>query len=110
MKPQSINMLRKSVRELSKEMRVDYEITEIQEKILSADLVVSDDLKLNRMKYTFAYKLNPLPLNPTQHQKKRKTLETETDDKSGKKEGVSLHNALTVVFHPFFYGFSGKTA
>lgn len=56
----------------------------MQEKIISADLVVSEDLKCmnNKNQYQFAYKLNPLPLNPTVNQKKRKTNFDKDEDEN----------------------------
>ena len=79
-----------------------YSGPEILEKIVNADLVMSQELKCmdNKANSRFAYKFNPLPLNPTINSKKRRQTNAECVD-SMKVDGVVLHNAMNVIFHPF---------
>lgn len=55
-------------------MAEEYPGDDILEKILSADLVISEEIKTYESNYTrFQYKFYPLPLNPTLNMKKRKS-------------------------------------
>ena len=95
----------------------EYTGPEILHKIVNADLLITEEIKTvdSNGQHRFAYKFAPLPLHPNVYQpkKKKKVDENikviEEDPKhSGlyhRKDGVMLHNAMAVCFHPFMIGF-----
>lgn len=101
----------------------EYAGPEILHKIVNADLLITEEIKTvdSNGQHRFAYKFTPLPLHPNQiksnnnyqPKKKKKGDENvkviEEDPKHAglyhRKDGVLLHNAMAVCFHPFMIGF-----
>jgi hypothetical protein len=83
----------------------EYNGPEILEKIINSDLIISEDLKTYDANHTkFMYKFYPLPLNPAML-KKKKGPKCDEAALYQRKDGVGLHNAMSVVFHPFLTGY-----
>lgn len=103
----------------------EYEGPEILHKIVNADLLITEEIKTinSSGQHRFAFKFSPLPLHPNVYQKKgeadkkkKKNDENKHAEEEAKqshiyqrKDGVQLHNAMAVCFHPFMIGFDANS-
>ena len=70
----SIRELRESIQKQGCIVHEEYPGPEVLEKILSAELMISEDIKTYEANFTrFQYKFYPLPLNPNTNFNKRRT-------------------------------------
>jgi hypothetical protein len=69
--------------------------------------MISEELKTYDTNHTrFQYKFYPLPLNP--HMLKSKKKKSPDLALYQRRDGVSLHNAMSVIFHPFLVGYENN--